>query len=73
LGMAKNKQPSLPNLIRKAIAQDGRTIYRLSLDCGVSQAVLGRFVRGERDMNLRTASKVCDALGLGLRPVRKKG
>jgi hypothetical protein len=71
--MSKPDSISLPDAIRDAIAQDGRTIYKLSLDSGVDQAVLGRFVRGERDMNLRTASKVCDALGLGLRPMRKKG
>ena len=60
---------TLPDIIRKAIVKDRRTVYRLSLDSGVSQAVLGRFMRGERDMNLRTADKVCRAIGLTLRRV----
>ena len=71
--MSKSKPTSFPELIRDAIRRDGRSVYRLALDCGVNQGVLGRFVRGERDMNLRTAEKVCRALGLELRPVRGKG
>jgi DNA-binding phage protein len=67
-----SKSKSLSDVIRETIERDGRTIYRLSLDSGVNQAVLGRFVRGERDMNLRTADRVCRALGLELRPVRTK-
>lgn len=61
----------LPGAIRKAIADDGRSLYRLALDSGVSKAILGRFVRGERDMTLDTAEKVCEALGLSLRPDRQ--
>jgi len=60
------KSKTLPDVIRDAIRADGRTIYRLSVDSGVNQGVLGRFVRRERDMNLRTADKVCRALGLKL-------
>ncbi len=61
-----SKSKTLPDAIRDAIRADSRTIYRLSLDSGVSQAVLGRFMRGERDLNLRTADRVCRALGLKL-------
>jgi hypothetical protein len=34
----------------------------------VPQAVLSRFLRGERGVNLDTAEKLCRALGLDLRP-----
>ncbi len=68
-----SKSKSFPNVIRDRIRKDGRTIYRLALDCEVNQAVLGRFMRGERDMNLRTAEKVCRALGLELRTAERKG
>ena len=66
MSVSKRKPKTMPDLIRAAIRRDGRTIYRLSKDSGVNQAVLGRFMRGERDLNLRTADKVCRALGLQL-------
>lgn len=65
LDMSRSK--TLPDIIRNAVKRDGRTLYRLALDSGVNKAVLGRFMRGERDMNLRTADKVCRALGLKLK------
>ncbi len=61
----------MPELIREAIRQDGRSMYQLWQDSGVNSAVLLRFMAGERDMNLRTADKVCQVLGLELRPIRK--
>jgi len=36
-----------------------------------AQAVLSRFLRGERGINLDTAEKLCRALGLGLRPAKE--
>ena len=41
-------------------------------DTGVDVAVLQRFMSGERGLNLRTAEKVCRAVGLELRPVAKR-
>jgi hypothetical protein len=67
--MARAK--TMPDTIREAIRRDGRTVYRLSIDSAVAQAVLWRFIRGERDLNLRTASRVCEALGLVL--TKRKG
>ncbi len=64
---------SFSDVIRRAIRRDGRSIYRLAIDSGVNQGVLGRFMRNERDMNLRTAEKVCRALGLELRATKRKG
>ena len=64
--VSMSKSRSMPDVIRSAVRKDGRSVYRLALDSGVNQGVLGRFMRGERDMNLRTADKVCRALGLKL-------
>jgi ribosome-binding protein aMBF1 (putative translation factor) len=63
---------SMPEIIREAMRRDGRTRYRLAKDSGVDQAVLGRFIKGERDLNLRTADKVCKALGLKLVKERRR-
>ncbi|MBN1346695.1 MAG: helix-turn-helix domain-containing protein [Phycisphaerae bacterium] len=70
--MSKSKPKSFSDVMRDAIRRDGRSIYRLALDCGVNQAMLGRFMREERGLNLDTAEKVCRALGLELRPVKRK-
>ena len=66
-----SKHETIPDIIRNAIQKDERTAYRLAIDSGVNQAVIGRFIRGERDLNLRTADKLCQALGLVLTPAKK--
>ena len=62
----------MPDIIRDAIRRDPRTPYRIAHDSGVATAVLSRFIRRERDLNLRTADRLCRALGLELRPVRQR-
>ena len=70
--MPKHKtDPGMAGVIRDAIQRDGRSLYQLMKDSGVSSAILLRFVKGERDMNLRTADRVCKALGLELRAAKK--
>ena len=62
----------LERQLRQAIRDSGLTIYRLAKDSGVSQPVLSRFVNGKRGITLATASKLAEALGLELRPKRKR-
>jgi plasmid maintenance system antidote protein VapI len=52
--------------LQTAIESDGRTFYRLGKEAGVSPEVISRFVAGERDIRLATASKLADVLGLEL-------
>jgi len=52
--------------LQAAIESDGRTFYRLGKEAGVSPEVISRFVSGERDIRLATASKLADVLGLEL-------
>jgi transcriptional regulator with XRE-family HTH domain len=47
-----------------------REIGRLA-DIGPDQ--VSRFLRGERDLTLKTAARICKALGLELAPEKKKG
>jgi len=59
-------------MIRKAISNDDRTLYRLSKDSGVTYQNLHRFVSGERtNINLVTAQRLAEAVGLELRPIRR--
>lgn len=66
---------SFAELIRATTQARGLTAYALARDSGVNSAVVGRFLKGERDVTLTTAEKLCRALRLELRPKlrRKKG
>jgi len=61
---------TLAKQIRHAAKRYG-TPYALARDSGVNSAVVGRFLKGERDVTLTTAAKLCEALGLELRPKRR--
>lgn len=58
---------SLSDSLRTAIAECGYSNYALSHLTGVSQSVLNRFVSGERDITLKTASKLASVLQAELR------
>jgi len=58
--------------IRRAIKKGKWTGYRLAKESGVPQAVVCRFINGQRDITLATASKLVKTLGLEVRP-KKKG
>lgn len=66
------KSDSMPEVIRAAIQADPRTVYRLCQESGIDPAVLGRFVRRERGLNLETADRICHVLGLTLCPTRRR-
>jgi plasmid maintenance system antidote protein VapI len=56
----------LADVIRASVERLGWTKYRLAQESGVAQAVVGRFINGERDLKLETADKLCRVLGLRL-------
>lgn len=66
--MAKTtKRPAtLSEELRAAIADNSLSINRLAIESGVDQAVLQRFVTGERDLRLGSAEKIAAYLGLHL-------
>lgn len=57
---------SITGAIRIAIQTDPkrRSIYRIAADAGVSKAALGKFVKGEKDLNGATLDKLATCLGL---------
>ena len=66
--MSKNK---LATAIRNAIERDPRSLYRLAKDCDLPYSTIHRFATGEReDLILGTAWRICESLGLELRPKR---
>lgn len=68
----KNDPDYLSNHIRKAIEKSGYSAYRLSKETGIHHTVIIRFINGERDIQLSTASKLMDVLKLEIKP-KKKG
>jgi transcriptional regulator with XRE-family HTH domain len=55
---------TLADQLREAMAKSGLTNYRIGKDAGVDQAVLSRFVSGERNISLEVADRICKLLGL---------
>lgn len=69
--MSMSTKQTFADQIRAAAKRYG-TPYALARDSGVNSAVVGRFLKGERDVTLTTAEKLCRALGLELRPMRRR-
>jgi len=64
---------TLQDQLRQAIEDSGLTLYRVAKDSGVAYQVLHRFVSGERDLTLATASRLADFFGMRFtRPRRPK-
>ncbi len=55
--------------IKAAIEADGRSLYELTGGQKpiISRKQLGLFMRGESDLTLTTAGRLCEVLGLELR------
>jgi hypothetical protein len=58
--------------IAQAIEKCSKTRYQISRETGIDQAILCRIVNGGT-CGLRTADKLCEYLGLELRPRQAKG
>lgn len=59
-------QKSVSDQLRITIQRCGKTRYRLSLDSGVSQSALSRFITGESELTIANAEKLCKAIGVQL-------
>lgn len=58
----------LADTLRQAIVDSGLTVYAIAKGSSVSQPVVHRFMAGERDLTLGTASRLCTYLKLRLTP-----
>jgi hypothetical protein len=57
---------TLAERLRDWIANGGQSINRIAVSSGIPQPVLHRFAKGEKDMNLRTATKLAQYFGMEL-------
>jgi transcriptional regulator with XRE-family HTH domain len=60
---------SLPETLKAAARATGLSVNSLAKQSGVPQAVLQRFLAGQRGITLETAERLCAWLGLELHPV----
>jgi hypothetical protein len=63
---------SLSEQLRKAILSSKKTRYAIAVGSGIDHAVLRRFVKGERDIKLKTAESLAEYLGLELAKKKSK-
>jgi lambda repressor-like predicted transcriptional regulator len=66
--MSKKKQASLSAFLRAAVRDSGQSLYLISKESGVPYATLHRFMAGKRAVSMEALERLCDYLGLELRP-----
>jgi transcriptional regulator with XRE-family HTH domain len=59
--------PTASESLRRRL-ESGPSVHRLSRRSGIDRAVISRFKRGQRSIDLRTADALAAALGLALTP-----
>ena len=65
---------TMTEILRRALRADKRPLLRVAQAAGVPHPIVYRFAGGQRKgLSLASAEKLAAALGLELRPVRKKG
>ncbi len=60
------KRKPIPERLRVAIRDSGKTVYRIAKESGVAHPVILRFLSGERDIRLETAERLAAVLNLQL-------
>lgn len=61
----------LAQQLRGAIESSGLTAYAIAQRAGVDSGILYRFIAGERDLTLETASRIAVAVGMRFTKPRK--
>ncbi len=68
--MKKRKKTKISDHIRDAIQSADVTRYRISVETGINEATLSRFMSGKGGMSVETLDKLGEYLGLEI--VKKK-
>lgn len=66
---ASCQEPKLKSDLWHAVFTFPHSLTLLSEQSGVPMATIFRFLRGERDIRIETAGRLCDVLGLQLKKV----
>ena len=65
-------QNRMAQTIRRAFERSGLSIKALSVRAGIPYASAHGFVKNGRNLTLDTTAKICELLGLELRPARQE-
>jgi hypothetical protein len=57
----------LSDQLRAAVLRCKKTRYQISLETGISQSILSRFVNQSAGLSLDSIDKLCECIGLELR------
>ena len=68
MSKSKPKMKTASETLREAIRDSGLSLYRIAKDSGAGYASVYRFMSGERSVSLDVFDKICECLGLELRP-----
>ncbi|MFH0983386.1 MAG: helix-turn-helix transcriptional regulator [Planctomycetota bacterium] len=63
---------TMSSALRTAIERDGRSQPVIADAAGIDKGILSRFMRAERSLTLTTADRVCDALAVDVRLVKRR-
>ena len=66
----KMRKVDLAAQLREAFEASGLSRFELARRADVSYSVVHRFIAGERDLTLSTASRLCQVLGIEFRASR---
>ena len=68
----QRKTTSVSDQLKAAIRASDLSVYGVAKEAGMSPDPLYRFLQGERDLRLETASRICGALRLELQPIEPR-
>ncbi|MFN0199277.1 MAG: helix-turn-helix domain-containing protein [Planctomycetaceae bacterium] len=63
---------SISEQLHRLIQESDVSRYRISIETGVSQAALSKFMSGERSLNLPSVDALCRYFGVTLQPIKRK-
>ena len=67
------KQQSFSEQLREAIRKDERSRYRISIETGIPQGQLSRFMHDKGGLSLRSVDLLCSCLELTITVRKQKG
>ena len=71
--MVKKQSVTFSNQLREAVRNSESTCYAISKETGIDQAVLSKFLRGERGMLIPSIDALVEYLNLELSEKKRKG
>ena len=66
-------QPTFTEQLQSAITESHLSRYRISLETGIPQGQLSRFVNGKGGLSIRSIDRICSLLDLRLQPDHDTG